>query len=594
MLPPDSRVVAVELLRAPEGYTLDSAVLTSYSLDLETLLALPLAVLSQADAGIEQLLRDPLLLLESLRESGQKIHVFVDESAIAVPRTERPLFSMLEASVHSVKAPNGGAFHPKVWAARFVAPGRKPMLRVAVLSRNLTYDRSWDLGIVSCATEKSGAEASSSRDLARLFATLPSLCTESLPTIASDLVSSMSESLGRTLFPAPEGFTGNIEYTVFGLDSGVQSPWQPLQSASRVLAMAPFVNQTALSVLAQLGSKDKRSLISRQDSLDALPESGLEPWGDVRVMSESIEDESEDGVPTELSGLHAKLLGLEHSWDVTWFAGSSNLTAAAFTGANVEMMASVTGRRSKSGIERFEEAGIGRMLEPYRRIERPVEDAALTKAIEELESAKRTVIDSALRIATAEADTDWQWTLEGKVELPDSVAVHHWPISLSASASRPLVLPVSWRIPTSHLTAFVAFHCKSSHPKVEDIHFVLKLPTQGFPENRVNQVLRTLIDSPERFLQFLRALLGGLEGLVDWADGRNEPGTGESWNLPALGDETLLEDLLRMASRDPQRLEPIRRLIYDLEQSDGDKLVIPREFLHIWKVVERSLAERKA
>lgn len=103
-----------------------------------------------------------------------------------------------------------------------------------------------------------------------------------------------------------------------------------------------------------------------------------------------------------------------------------------------------------------------------------------------------------------------------------------------------------------------------------------------------------MIDSPERFLQFLRALLGGLEGLVDWADGRNEPGTGESWNLPALGDETLLEDLLRMASRDPQRLEPIRRLIYDLEQSDGDKLVIPREFLHIWKVVERSLAERKA
>lgn len=593
MLPPDSRVVAMDLLRAPSGYSLDCALLTTYSLDLETLLALPLAVLSQAEAGIEQLLQDPLLLLESLREAGQKIHVFVDESAIAVPQTGRPLFSMLESSVHTVKAPNGGAFHPKVWAARFIAPDHDPILRVAVLSRNLTYDRSWDLGIISSASSNSRGKASSTRDLARLFGSLPSLCTHGLSASVVEQATSMSASLGKTEFPAPDGFTGNIEYKVFGLKSGKQTTWKPLEYASRVLAMAPFVNQTALSVLSELATKDRRTLISRQDSLDALPESALEPWGDVRTLNELIEDEAEDGVPTQLSGLHAKLLGFEHSWDVTWFAGSSNLTAAAFTGANVELMASVTGRRSKSGIERFEEAGIGRMLEPYRRVEQGEEDEALTNAIEELESAKRTVIDCGLSITCTDVGGDWQWTVEGDVELPESVSIQHWPISLSAGAARALALPAIWLMPLSHLTAFVAFRCKSSHPKVDDLEFTLKLPHQGFPENRVNQVLRTLIDTPERFLQFLRALLGGLEGLVDWADKNGDSESGEAWTFSALGNETLLEDLLRMASREPQRLDPIRRLIRDLQQADEEESVVPHEFLRLWKVVEEALATHK-
>ena len=42
MLSPDSRTVAFDLLRPPSGYTLDLAVLTTYTLDLEALLdALP-------------------------------------------------------------------------------------------------------------------------------------------------------------------------------------------------------------------------------------------------------------------------------------------------------------------------------------------------------------------------------------------------------------------------------------------------------------------------------------------------------------------------------------------------------------------------
>ena len=70
MLAPDARQVATDILRPPPGYTLDRAVMTSYSLDLEVLLALPLAVLAHSDEAVDTLLDQPLLLLQALREKN--------------------------------------------------------------------------------------------------------------------------------------------------------------------------------------------------------------------------------------------------------------------------------------------------------------------------------------------------------------------------------------------------------------------------------------------------------------------------------------------------------------------------------------------
>ena len=41
------------------------------------------------------------------------------------------------------------------------------------------------------------------------------------------------------------------------------------------------------------------------------------------------------------------------------------------------------------------------------------------------------------------------------------------------------------------------------------------------PADRMHHVLRGLLDSPEKFLRFLRALLGGLDAVLGWARGRS-------------------------------------------------------------------------
>ena len=106
----------------------------------------------------------------------------------------------------------------------------------------------------------------------------------------------------------------------------------------------------------------------------------------------------------------------------------------------------------------------------------------------------------------------------------------------------------------------------------------------------MHHVLRSLIGDSARFMAFIRALLGGLDGMVEWAQGGDANGGGASWaDVP--GDETLLEGLVRAASRDPGRLEPVRRLIEDFRGTEEGRRIVPDDFLELWSAVEEVLRE---
>ncbi|MGB8983043.1 MAG: hypothetical protein WCC12_14300 [Anaerolineales bacterium] len=143
MLEPTQRQHLLQALCPPEGYELTFAIGTTYSLDLMALLSVPLAF-AQFDwedaAGRPA--ADPLALLEALRRYADRLHIFCQVGAIAVPAKTQLLFGYLENSVFQVQAPNkGGVFHPKLWVLRFTAPDQPVLYRLLCLSRNLTFDR---------------------------------------------------------------------------------------------------------------------------------------------------------------------------------------------------------------------------------------------------------------------------------------------------------------------------------------------------------------------------------------------------------------------------------------------------------------------
>ncbi|MBY6204143.1 phospholipase D family protein [Halomonas denitrificans] len=588
MLSPEARTIATDILRPPAGYALDHAAITTYSLDLDVILALPLAVLAQSDRGIDELLEDPMLILESLREAGSRLDIFVDAASIAVPHSNRALYTLLEDCVHPVRAPNGGAFHPKLWVVRFTQDEAPALLRVAVLTRNLTYDRSWDAALVTEAELADGGTQTSSAALSDLLRTLPEICLQSLDAERALAVMNLAEDVARVAFPAPEKFKNPVQFEALGLQDGATAPWQPDRYGDDALAIAPFVNRTGLDALSETSS-GHRTLISRREALDDLPDGALVPWNEVFVLSEAALDEGEDG-QTQSSDLHAKLFALEHGRRVTWYLGSANFTAAAFTGRNVEVIASMTGPRDERartkgfGIAPFKEAGFLRLCEPYERVDAVPTDETVKKARERLERARAALAAAELQVRCTTDGERWSLTLAGEATLPEGVEVHAWPVSMKEDQAQAFSSDRTWSLPMSWLTAFMAFRLRVD-ADLDDVRFVLKLQTRGMPEGRVAQVLRHLIDTPERFLQFLRALLGGLEGLVGWAEAEG----GDRWEgnwAGGLDAEPLLEDLVRAAARDPARLEPIRRLIRDLQDAPDGQKIVPDDFLAIWDVVD--------
>lgn len=591
MLSPESRAVAIDFLRPPTAYVLDQAVLTTFSLDLEALLALPLAVLAHADGGVEEVLADPLLLLEALREAGDRVHVFVDQGGIAIPRTERSLYAMLEPSVHPVRAPNGGAFHPKVWIARFLREGEPPLIRVAVLSRNLTFDRSWDIALTSEAVPEGKRRKRESRAIGDLLRLLPGIAVAPVSASVHQSIEALAAEAERCAFPGPDGFADSVEFHLLGASGREGKLWLPLESGLRLLAISPFVAPTAADALAATVDGEK-TLIGRQDVLDALPEKSLEAWSEVLVMSEAAGAELDDTLSDRPDGLHTKLVAVEHGHKVSWFVGSANLTNAAYRNRNVEVMASITGGKWRNGIAKFLESGFRELCEPYRRLTPEAVASELASARERLEAARKALLtDGALRIECSKGETGWAWRLEGAITLPEGVQVHAWPVSLDAQKSRELELPLEWILPIERLTAFVAFRISAVGAKVDDVRLTLLLPATGMPDNRMSSVLRSLIDSPERFLQFLRALLGGLDGLVDWAKGTDTKEESFKWSS-SLGGESLLEDFVRIAAREPKRLEPVRRLIEDLRQTPEGRAIVNDELFAVWNAVEAALEAR--
>jgi hypothetical protein len=594
MLSPESRAIAMDLLRPPAGYRIDQVVLTTYSLDLDVLLALPLAVLAQSDRGIDELLEDPLLLLEALREAGDRVHVFVDEGGIAIPNTSRALYALLERSVHPVRASNGGAFHPKVWLVRFMGESGNVLLRVAVASRNLTFDRSWDVALTSEASPERQGVIPESRPLAHLLRALTKLALQKVADDLEATLADLAKQLERTSFPAPEGFDSPIAFQALGLEAGRKAAWRPGATGERILAIAPFVNRTGLDALATAASRE-RLLISRREALDELSPDALAGWDRVLVLSDTAVAESEDAVASRPSGLHAKLIAIEHGKRVDWTLGSANFTAAALTGSNVEVIATLSARRGKNGpegardIDAFRAAGFLNLCEDYHRSEGPEENPALKNARGRLELSCRALLDSNLAIVIQPDEASWHWRLDGSLELPPGVQVRAWPVSVNEDQARALELPMRWSLPLARLTSFVAFEL-SVPEDVDNVRLALKLPVTGMPEGRVAHVLRALIDSPERFMQFLRALLGGLEGLADWATSGN--GGWEGRWMTGLGGETLLEDLLRVASREPQRLDPVRRLIEDLRTTPEGREIVPDNFHAIWMLVDEVITQR--
>jgi hypothetical protein len=109
MLAPDSRAVLLKELKPPVGYAFDSAVATTFTLDLTAMLIPALAFTSFSFSGK---VPDPIAALESVRRTAQRLDAFCQGGNIGVPSKAPDLLAFLEPMVHEVARPRGGLSTP--------------------------------------------------------------------------------------------------------------------------------------------------------------------------------------------------------------------------------------------------------------------------------------------------------------------------------------------------------------------------------------------------------------------------------------------------------------------------------------------------
>ena len=359
-LSPHRREVLLDALRPPSGFHLERAVGTCFSLDLMSALLVPMAfAMFDTEDGDDK--ADPVALLAATQAYASNIALYCEQGRIA-PATKAPnVVAYLEDSLKPVRPPDEGCFHPKLWVLRFRSnTDGSANHRVLCLSRNLTFDRSWDSIL---RLEQGPGTADQAAPLREFLAYLDRL-------EPSEQACSIADSLREVTFEAPEGFR---RVTFEPLLPG--RAHDPVGEGDELLVVSPFVSQSRVNHLT--ARWNEVTLASRGESLDriaapatiaALKNVYLFDTLDADDPAASTADEAV-AESLGLQGLHAKLFAGKRGASSFLLVGSANATDAAFNG-NVEFCVRLDADDSEVAprkllATRADNAGLRALLREY-------------------------------------------------------------------------------------------------------------------------------------------------------------------------------------------------------------------------------------
>ena len=620
MLKPEDRRLLLDTLRPPEGYRLDRAIGTTFTLDLESLLTVPLAFtfFDWEDADGRPSV-DPLALLEALRRHADRIHLFCQAGQIKIPTANQPLLTFIEDTVIQVRSPHpNGLFHPKVWVVRFApANSEEPVVyRLLCMSRNLTHSRSWDTTLALDGVLKERKRAiGGNHPLGDFIQALPAMALRRPEDGALEAITAMQREIRRVEFELPEGFD-SARFHPMGHD-GLDG-WPFPDNPREFLVLSPFVSSTFVSRLAK--THNIQHLVSRPESLTGLPARALDMVEHTWAMSPQAELDSYEGADDELpetaaaehdsegdelAGLHAKLFVMDDGWHARIWTGSANATEAAFQ-RNVEFMVELTGRKTHCGIAALlgnedREDGLRPLLEEYTPDATEKEDPDREKLRGRLQKALSTLLDARLAVSVEEVN-DEHFNLsilaDEALRLPSDVQAQVRPATLPAGAMQTIAaaaLPIEFsQLSMTAITAFIAFHLRAeAGNKVEDERFVLRLPIRNAPLYRRERILQNLLTDSDQLMRLLLLLLSD-EGLRVHDFIKRSSTAGGQITFGAPGGSTLLESMLRALHRNPESLDDVEHLIEDLRKTLEGRALLPPGLDRIWEPIRSARQEMRS
>lgn len=590
MLQPEDLHPLIGSLRPPSGHRLDLAVGTTFSLKLDALLLPPAAFalfearLESDDGGTE---RTPVGLLESVRRHADRIVMFCQAGQIAVPERRR-LIPFLEKCVVQIDAPRNGLFHPKVWVLRFQET-KTGLVRYRLLnmSRNLTFDRSWDT-VVRLDSTDDATGVTLGPGLGEFVRSLPTFSMGTLGENRAQDIESLAAELADVRFALPDG----VEHAEF-LPIGLGATGSPFPgSCDQLLVMSPYLGA---QMIESLPIPTGRSvLISRAEAMDSAADATagfnqryvLSPDLVVRTTDDVVRPAEDPAMPE--AGLHAKAYLFDVGDSAHLYTGSANATWAGFH-HNIEALLHLEGPTVHMGVDRVlapspdKNPALIDLLEEYRP------SAGTETSPDPLDALRRSVARLQFVATIIQDESRYVMkcrTREPAPPIPDDVNVYIWPLTLRAAGQVPLRasgnLDVEFVLP--RVTAITSFLVIEFAHGEERTQTVINAELIGDPADRAGRLIIDLLSDPDRFLRYLLLLLAADDAdPFDLAAGEDEASGSSNfeWSTPH-GDIPLLETMLKALSDDPTRLEHVQRLLDDLDAVDDDRQFLPQGFREVW------------
>lgn len=563
----DHRLDYGSLLYPDYGYKLSFAIGCTYSLDFEALLSVPiyLGAVEQPGSGD---INNPFLILESIRRSTDKIALFCNCDGIKMMRNVQSVYALLENSVFPVNLGNGKNFHPKLWVIRYESLNNEPdIIKVIILSRNLTFDRSMDLAVELKGEVKGRIRRQSKQQpISDLLNYLVGICdvkdkAEKIKSLADDLLRIESFAIGNDF--------SDYSFFVTGIPNHADDAKEICSPCRRIMLVSPFLTKSVVAGLVKDCSwfeKNKllnRVLISR---LSSVTPDIFDMFDEVYVPTEGLEDNSVlqeiDEEPKR--DLHAKAIFKDTYTENAIYIGSFNTTSNA-RDRNIEIMVKFTYKSYKASLRIVKEQFIDNKYPAFQQLYSP----SVVEGDEESEEMSdfSDIISS---------------VIGAKVQL-DENGSYSTTVHFTNNNTDVFVLPLylNGKRAFQQATGEIVFDHMALQNLSElfivrrnDEVRIIKINVDDMPvEERNDAVIHQIIDSKPKLLQYILYLLSDDPELATLEIGQLLKNSADG---PNKDDERIItpsiyEKMLLAAARSPEKIKAIKDIISHVEEDKVDE-----------------------
>lgn len=596
-----------EIVASP-GFELEFAVGTTYSLDADIFLALSLSFGRQGEITDADF-QNPVRLLEGLRQATNRIAIFCNRGGLQPPKRRNPLYAMLDKCVFEVinnKEPLAN-FHPKLWLIKERSLDNRELrqLKLIVLSRNLTNDTSLDVAVAMTAPIGKAIKP----ELQRKHEPLKRMLEELAPFANPDKRKKIKRLIGDIDYLGE--FELDREYVDydfiplhFGRNLNEDVDFRKELPGHKMMIVSPFLDkaetavhkgmevETPVSWLNEFSPNQEKILLTRLESLtpgimELYSGENKEVW----VLSPIAEQN--DIMPMNL---HAKMYFSfrPRRGGVYLWLGSANATHSGFY-RNSEFLLRLTLRRGKKQFQTFKDEFCHEKKQLCRRIDflpenvdTPLKDQTLA-----IKVRKNLIRPNNLSAEVEESDNGYLVKVRARriKDIPGIIKIA--PIQEPSNErelnpeTKECIIPVSRVINLSEL--FILSVCPLESCEAEPVKIVIKIPTKGIPEDRDNRIYSSIIDTREKFLNYIEMMITDrpLEQaalVASFGEGGRVGGNGVDNSRYV----SLYESLLRIVAVNPEKLEDIQDLVDHL-----DSRVIPPSFRQMAEMFKNSLKKLK-